>query len=96
MRKDEHGDGGAHFHGTATRRGVVGDFVAHDFHDVAVEEWRLVKGGLGRKRKGGMRDRGKRRKDLLSICDESENDGESQNGDLPKRNRKFRSCCISR
>lgn len=35
-------------------------------------------------------------KDLLSICDETENDGESQNGDLPKRNRKFRSCCISR
>lgn len=88
MRKDEHGDGGAHFHGTAARRGVVGDFVAHDFHDVAVEEWRLVKGGFGKK--GGWR------KDLLSICDETENDGESQNGDLPKRNRKFRSCCISR
>lgn len=34
LREDENGDGGTHFHGTATGWGVVRDFVAHDFHDV--------------------------------------------------------------
>lgn len=45
--------------------------------------------GVGKKVGGGG-------KDLLSICDETENDGEGQNGDLPKWNRKLRSCCVSR
>lgn len=55
----------------------------------------VSKKGFGKTEGGGV-IRGKRRKDLLSVCDETENDGESQNGDLPKWNRKLRSCCISR
>lgn len=31
LREDEDGDGGAHFHGGATRGGVVCEFVAHDY-----------------------------------------------------------------
>ena len=34
LGEQEDGDGGAHFHGGATGRGVVGDLVAHDFHDI--------------------------------------------------------------
>lgn len=34
LGKDEDGNGGAHLHGAAARGRMVGDFVAHDFHNV--------------------------------------------------------------
>lgn len=38
LGEDEDGDGGAHLHGGATRRRVVGDLVAHDWKELADEE----------------------------------------------------------
>ena len=47
LREDEDSESGAHFHGATSAGGVVGDLVAHDFHDVVAvgDETERERGG---------------------------------------------------